>query len=92
MMGIPVEMPTLIFGDNKSVLVNCSLPHSTLKKKSSSVAFHFIREGTANDEWRVAYIDTNNNPADILTKSLPGGEKRTRFTSLLLHYIGESNS
>ncbi len=87
MMGIPVVMPTFIFGDNKSVLVNCSVPHSSLNKKSSSVAFHFVREGVANDEWRVAYIDTNNNPSDILTKSLPGGEKRTRFTGLVLHYI-----
>ena len=81
MMGIPVELPTYIFGDNQSVLVNSSKPHSSLKKKSSSVAFHFVREGTAKDEWRVAYLNTHFNPADMLTKSLPGGEKRTRFTS-----------
>jgi hypothetical protein len=86
MMGIPVTMPTYIFGDNKSVLVNSSLPHSTLKKKSCSVAYHFVREGTANDEWRVAYLNTHHNPSDMLTKSLPGGEKRTCFTGSVLHY------
>ena len=87
MLGIPVEFPTFTFGDNQSVLINSSRPHSSLKKKSSSIAFHFVREGVAKDEWRVAYINTNLNCADIGTKSLPGGEKRTRHTSFLLHYV-----
>ena len=87
MMGIPVEFPTFIFGDNQSVLVNSSQPHSSLKKKSSSIAFHFVREGVAKDEWRVAYLHTSLNCADMATKSLPGGEKRTLFTSYLLHYV-----
>ena len=47
MMGIPVEGPAYVFGDNQSVLVNSSKPHSTLKKKSCSIAFHFVREGSA---------------------------------------------
>ena len=50
MMGIPVEVPSFIFGDNQSVLSNTSKPHSSLKKKSSSIAFHFVREGVAKDE------------------------------------------
>jgi len=87
MMGIPVDLPTFIFGDNRSVLVNSSKPHLSLKKKSSSIAFHFVREGVAKDEWRVAYLNTNLNCADMATKSLPGGEKRALFTSYLLHYV-----
>ena len=50
MMGIPVELPTYIFGDNQSVLANTTTPHSTLKKKSSSIAYHFVREGVAKNE------------------------------------------
>ena len=50
MLVIPLELPTYIFGDNQSVLVYSSKPHSILKKKSSSIAFHFVREGAANDE------------------------------------------
>ena len=87
MMGISIEEPTFIFGDNQSVLTNSSVPHSTLKKKSSSIAFHFVREGVARSEWRTAYLNTHYNPSDMLTKSLPGGQKRTRFTSYLLHYV-----
>ena len=87
MMVVTVELPTYIFGDNQSVLVNSSKLNSSLKNKSSSIAFHFVCEGAAKDEWRVAYLNTNYNPADMATKSLDDGEKRSRFTSYLLHYV-----
>ena len=86
-MGIPVDLPSYIFGDNQSVLANTTHPHSTLKKKSSSIAFHFVREGVAKNEWLTTYLNTQHNPSDLLTKSLPGGEKRGRFTGFLLHYL-----
>ena len=38
MMGIPMEHCGFIYGDNKSVLYNSSLPESTIKKKSHSIA------------------------------------------------------
>ena len=87
MMGITLDCPTYIFGDNQSVLANTTVPHSQLKKKSSSIAYHFVREGVSRDEWRTTYLNTHLNPADMLTKSLSGGEKRTRFISCVLHYI-----
>ena len=87
MMGIPVELSTYVFGDNKSVLANTSVPHSVLKKKSSSIAYHFVCEGVAKDDWRTAYLHTDLNPADMGTKSLPGGIDRTKFPSYLLHYV-----
>ena len=51
MMGIPCSGPSFIYGDNQSVLSNTSVPDSTLKKKSQSIAYHFVREGCARDEW-----------------------------------------
>ena len=87
MMGTPVNGPSYIYGDNQSVLCNTSIPDSTLKKKSQSIAFHFVREGVARDEWRTAYVSTNLNPVDLLTKVLPSGEKRERFVKMLLHYV-----
>lgn len=89
MMGIPVEGPSHIYGDNKSVLYNTTLPESTLKKKSQSIAYHFIREGSARDEWRTAYVNTHKNEADLLTKILPSGEKRKEFCRKVLHHIFE---
>ena len=73
MMGIPVDEPSFMFGDNQSVLANTANPGSTIKKKYQSICFHFICEGCARDEWRTAYVKTCENIADLLTKSLPNG-------------------
>ena len=87
MLIIHVELTTYIFGDNHSVLVNSSNPHSRSNKKSSSIVFHLVREGAAKDGWRVDYLNTDYNSAEIATKSLDGGEKRSCFTFYLLHYV-----
>ena len=59
-----------------------------LKKKSQTIAYHFVREGAARDEWRTSYVDTHdNNEADLLTKLLPSGEKIKGFVVKLLHHI-----
>lgn len=87
MMGIPCDDPAYIYGDNKSVLYNTSIPESTLKKKSQSLSYHFVREGAARDEWRTAYVNTHDNPADLLTKPLPSGEKRHGFVRMMLHHL-----
>ena len=87
MMGIPVNNPCFIYGDNQSVLWNTSVPDSTLKKKSSSVAYHFVREGVSRDEWRTSYIKTMENPSDILTKPLPAGINRYRKVRMILYDI-----
>ena len=86
-MGIPCEHPSYIYGDNQSVLANTTIPDSALKKKSQSIAYHFVREGVARDEWRMMYVNTNENEADLLTKLLPSGEKRKNFIRGVLHHI-----
>lgn len=91
MMGIPCEGPVYIEGDNQSVLANTTIPDSTLKKMSQSIAYHFVREGAARDEWRTTYVSTHDNEADLLTKQLPSGEKRKRFMWNLLHHIFRSS-
>ena len=90
-MGIPVDGPAYIEGDNQSVLVNTMIPDSTLKKKSQSIAYHFVREGSACDEWRTTYVNTHDNEADLLTKLLPSGAKRKGFVHGLLHHMTENS-
>ena len=70
MIGIPCADPSYIFGDNKSVLNNVSIPDSVLKKKCHSIAYNFVREGVARREWLVTYISTKDNIAGMLTKPL----------------------
>ena len=84
MMGVPINGPTNVYGDNMSVIHNTQRPESTLKKKSHSICYHFIREAAAMDEIRTGHVDTNNNPADIATKIIPGGRKRDHLVSLVL--------
>ena len=47
-MGIPLEDAVIVFGDNKSVVVNTTLPSSQLKKKHLSCAYHRIWEMIAS--------------------------------------------
>ena len=48
MFGIEVlENETKVFGDNNSVIINTSVPESTLKKKHHSVNFNYVREAVA---------------------------------------------
>ena len=61
-------------------------PESTLKKKSNAIAYHFVREGVARDEWRTAYVNTEENVADLLTKPLHGA-KRAKFVRMILQHI-----
>ena len=86
MMGISCDFPAYIFGDNQSVLANTSNPDSVLKKKSTSIAYHFVREGVAKNEWRTTYISTHENPADILTKPL-SSQIRSKLMRKILHYL-----
>ena len=86
MMGIAINGPSYVYGDNKSVLINSSEPDSVLRKKSISIAYNFVREGSAADEWRVSYVDTKRNIADLLTKPL-GGEVQKRLIIKILHHI-----
>jgi hypothetical protein len=85
MMGVPLSGPTLMYGDNMSVIHNTQRPESTLKKKSNSICYHAIREAVAMGECLTTHIPTDQNPADICTKVLPGGRKRDHLISLVLY-------
>jgi hypothetical protein len=58
-----------------------------LKKKSQSIACHFVQEGAARDEWRTLHVNAHDNEADLLTKLLPSGLKRKGFVAKALHHI-----
>ena len=87
MIVIPCEDPDFVYGDNKSVLANTSMPGSTLKKKMNLLYYHFICEGFARDEWRTAYVNTHLNLADLFTKCLPSEEKQWGFVRIFLHWL-----
>ena len=87
MMGVPLETPTYIFGDNMSVIHNSQRPESTLRKKSNEICYHAVRESVAMGESLVGHVPSESNPADLATKIIPGGQKRSGLVGMLLHDI-----
>jgi hypothetical protein len=91
MMGVPIDEPFYCYGDNMSVIQNTQNPESTLKKKSNSICYHYIRECVAMGEAMTAHVRSEDNPADICTKLMAGGEKRNRIVSNILYYYDNEN-
>ena len=84
MMGVPLTGSTQVKADNMSVVTNTSQPESTLKKKSNSIAYHYVRERAASGAIAVSYEPTETNPADMLTK-IQSGPVRKRLIAGVLH-------
>jgi hypothetical protein len=70
LLGVELEGPTLMLGDNMSVVLNTSVPSSVLKKKKNAIAYHRVREAIAAKVMRLACIKSEENVSDILTKTL----------------------
>ena len=87
MMGVPISGPSFVYGDNMSVIHNTQRPESTLRKKSNQICYHAVRESVAMNECLTGHIDTNENPADLGTKVVPGGSKRNHLVGKLLYDI-----
>ena len=89
MMGVPLSGPSFIYGDNMSVIHNTQRPESTLKKKSNSICYHAVRESVAMGESLTGHVRSENNPADIATKVMPGGRKRDHCVGLSMSDIAD---
>ncbi len=83
MMDIPIDGPTHIYGDSMSVINNTLKPGSVLKKKNNAVCHHTVRESVAMGESLTAHIDGDENPADLLTKVICGGNRRYIVNNIL---------
>ena len=75
MMGIPLEEATHVLVDNMSVVHNTSRLESRLKKKSNSIAYHFVRESAAASEIHISHVESKENISDMLTKTQTGPEE-----------------
>ena len=47
MVGVKIDGPTYVYGDNMYVIHNTSKPEPVLKNKSNSICYHFVREDVA---------------------------------------------
>ena len=70
MLGVPLDGPALMLGDNMSVVLNTAVPSSVLKKKHLGIGYHRVKEAIAAKVLRFAHIKSEENLADALTKAL----------------------
>ena len=89
MIGVPLDGSILMLGDNKSVVINTTIPSSALKKKHNAIAYHRVREAIAARIVRFCHIDTQVNIADVLTKPLVGPTFHQLVSPLLFRNPGE---
>jgi hypothetical protein len=85
MMGVALSGPTYVYGENMSVVHNIWRPESVLKKKSDSICYHAVLESAVRGVSIIGHVPSVDNPADICTKVVPGGQKRNHLIHLLLH-------
>ena len=69
-LGMVLDGPTLMLGDNMSVVLNISVPSSVLKKKHNAIAYHNVREANEAKVMRFAYVKSEEDVCGLLTKPL----------------------
>mmetsp|Transcript_52228 Transcript_52228/g.78006 ORF Transcript_52228/g.78006 Transcript_52228/m.78006 type:complete len:1156 (-) Transcript_52228:781-4248(-) len=69
-LGVPVTMPTNLFGDNYGSIQSASLPHGDLKKKHVALSYHYVREAIAARIVEAKWVSSGDNYSDIATKPL----------------------
>src|SRR5688572_31755319 len=70
MIGVGFEPSSLLVGDNMAIVLNTTLPSSTLKKKHQACNYHKVRESIAGGYIVYKHIRSEDNLADLLTKPL----------------------
>ena len=70
-MGVPLDGPTWMMGDNASVITSGSIPSSLLKKRHNALSYHRVRAAIASGIIIFRKVKGTENPSDICTKFLP---------------------
>ena len=83
MMGVPIDGPAMLLGDNMSVVLNTTVPSSVLKKKHNAICYDRVREAIAAGVMKFAHIPSETNLADVLSKPL----EFTKFYNLIKPWL-----
>ena len=67
-LGVRIIGPSILFGDNKTVVNGASLPQAKLHKRHLMLSYHYLREALATGEYVYSFISGKENPSDVLTK------------------------
>ena len=67
-LGVPIDGPALLLGDNKTIVDNTTTPHGKLHKRHLMLSYHYIRESIASGSYKYAFVNGKDNLSDILSK------------------------
>ena len=67
-LGVKLDGPAYLFGDNKSVINSSIMPKAHLHKRYVMLSFHRVREAIAAKILHFVFVNGKDNPADVLTK------------------------
>ena len=67
-LGVPIDGPSYLFGDNGSVVTSSTIPDSQLGKRHHALSYHYVREAIASEMLAFYHIPGEINPADVLSK------------------------
>ena len=67
-LGVPIKGNAYLFGNNQSIVMSVTIPHSVLKKWHLALCYHHVREAVSSDILKFVHISSVVNPADILSK------------------------
>jgi hypothetical protein len=73
MMGLPIDGPSLMFGDYQSYIASSTIPHSNLNKRHKALSYHRVRSASAAGIIYFIYVSGTINPSDILGQILAFG-------------------
>ena len=83
-LGISQDDPTIIHIDNQSAMKLADNPGNHARSKHIDIKHHLVRERIASGEITLEYVKTEQQRADILTKSLPGPKHSVDLMKLRL--------
>ena len=89
MFGVPVDEPANVFCDNEAVYKNSAFAESRLKRKHQSICFHLVREAVAAEKIIVHKVNSKDNLADLLTKSVPAHRRKYLRSKIMFSEDGE---
>jgi hypothetical protein len=66
-LGVPIDGPVWMFGDNQSVINSSTIPHSSLNKRHNALSYHRAREAIASKVMNFPHVPGVYITANALT-------------------------
>jgi hypothetical protein len=70
-LGVPIDGPAWMFGDNQSVITSSTIPYSSLNKRHNVLSYQKVRKAIVSKVMYFLHVPGVYNPANVLTKALP---------------------